>query len=108
MSAEFSALALGDRLKYLRWFIQHADQLQGFIGLLEQFKAATTLGDKLRVVSEAMKAAADIADDFPAPARIDMLAEADLEAQALLKNINWAKLRELAEWLIPIFLKFAV
>lgn len=105
VGAQFSAMALGDRLKYLRWLLGHADKLQQFQALYDRFESATSPAEKLRIAAETLLLAAEIAEDLPTTSDISVLQEIDVQALARRLNIDWAKLRELAEWLIPILIK---
>jgi hypothetical protein len=103
--AEFQTLALGDRLRYLRWLLAHADKLPQFQAIYDEFAAAKTIADKLRAAADALNLAAEIADDLPTANDISALSEDDVQMLARRFNIDWERLGRIAQWLIPILLQ---
>lgn len=97
----FEALALGDRLKYLRWLLSHTNELGAFGALYDQFEAATTVSEKLGVVLEAGKLLQTILDDFPSSGQsIGALSVESVQALAMARGIRWDRLGKIGAWLL--------
>ena len=100
-----SATAVGmfDNLRYARWLLNHADELPKLVAFYEAFKAAESVRQKWHDgVRPAGDLIVDIVDTFPAVGAQDVVALADVQAQAVALGIDWDKLVQLCEVFGPL------
>lgn len=114
-----SAAGLVERMKVLRWLLDNSQKLPALLQLLSEFKAAEGLQDKWDVVKLIGDEVVDIAASFPFDQNSASVFTASLvyvpvdeEADALevcglaeAQGIDFDKLKELAEFLVPLIIE---
>lgn len=95
--------------RYLRWLIGHMDEAEMIFSAVQAAIAAPTNREKVLALHPVVDALAEIVDDFPMgfgaateSSEPELAAAVRSEAQA--RGINWSRLIEIAEKLIPILL----
>lgn len=108
------SLAFGDRLRYLRWLLAHSDKIPALLAHFDDFQAADTLAGKWDAIKRIGDVVVEISDTFPLESAV-FAVEGDSEAavQALasqlgIRDIDWAKLVDVAATLLPIVFEFVL
>lgn len=92
-----------------RWLIDNPQLYSRVLSAFEQFQSAESLVDKARALLALATIVIDAVDSFPG---FDVFGSADdeanaqeaLESQAAKLNIDWKKLLEIVQVLLPIIL----
>ena len=97
--------------RYLRWLIGHMDEAESIFRAIQNAMNAATNREKVLAMHPVVDALAEIVDDFPVgfgsmteAAEPEYAAQVRNEAEA--RGINWARLLEIAEKLLPFLLLF--
>lgn len=96
-------------LRFLRWLIGHVDDAQKIVSAIEVAIAEPTPGGKVLALHPVLDALAKIVDDFPVgfgatTEENEPEFAAQVRAEAAARKIDWAKLLDIAEKLLPILL----
>jgi len=92
-------------LQLVRWLLSQGQNVQAVLGYYDAFVAAPTVREKwydaVRPTGDLLADSIDTLPDFTAN---EVVALADVEAEAIGRGIDWAKLVGAAEKLLPIVL----
>lgn len=104
--SEVQASGILDNVRLARWLLGHSDKVPVLIGYFDAYQAASTVRDKwyegLRPTGDLL---VDVIDTLPAARAGEVVALADVEAQALRLGIDWPKLLEAAQVMLPLVLE---
>lgn len=97
--------------RYIRWILGHMDEAEVIFSAIQTALAEPELKQKILAFHPVLDAVAEIADDFPIG--FGAATEADepelatqVRNEAAARKINWSRLLEIAERLLPIVLLF--
>lgn len=92
-------------LRYLKWLIGHIDEAEKILAAVQVAFAEPNYKGKVLAFHPVLDAIAEIVDDFPQGFG-DEPSEEAVKAEAKARGVDWARLWELAQKILPLILLF--